>query len=508
MVLLPVIERELRAASRLSSTFTMRMLGVFALTAATVYFAVTSAFGPNEGLRLFSSEHRLLLLAIWLLAPFLAADVISRERREGTLPLLSLTALRPVEVAVAKTLVHGLRAFGLWLAVIPVLAIPLLLGGVTRADLAFAAALHFSSIALGLAAGLLASSFSKRFVRAQALAALLAFAFAVLLTLVVGLAFFFLFIRPAWGKPSNLSHEIFWEIGIETGLYLSPAIFRAMGSGNLQWLAGGVVLAFALLTFLWVLPVVAWRIRASWRDKPSSQRWLAFQDLLCRPMFFREWLKRWMKRRLQANPIGWLEQRTWNGRLVMWSWMAVVISIYSYTLANFSFFVRGFAGLQTFPAVLLAISMAASASGSFRRERETGVLELLLVSPLKESDIVWGRILGVYQQFTPALALLFGVWIWCSEFLLPEGVWTDIGAWLVMFLTVPPIGLYFSLAQTNFMGSFLRTLLMTVVIPVGMGTKSFLLAAEVQIVVACLLTWQMHSRLVNRKFPLDRGLTG
>ena len=41
-------------------------------------------------------------------------------------------------------------------------------------------------------------------------------------------------------------------------------------------------------------------------------------------------------------------------------------------------------------------------SGSFRRERETGVLELLLVAPLSTHQIVWGRLRAIWGQFAPA----------------------------------------------------------------------------------------------------------
>jgi len=34
----------------------------------------------------------------------------------------------------------------------------------------------------------------------------------------------------------------------------------------------------------------------------------------------------WMLRKLERNPIGWLEQRTWTGRLVTWGWFAVIMS--------------------------------------------------------------------------------------------------------------------------------------------------------------------------------------
>ena len=130
MIVLPIIERELRASARQSFTFSLRALGVAALLLASVVFGMEHGFGPTLGSRLFSSLHFTLLCAIWVLAPMLTADCISRERREGTLGLLFLTRLRGTDIVTAKSMAHGLRALTLWLAVLPVLTIPFLLGGV------------------------------------------------------------------------------------------------------------------------------------------------------------------------------------------------------------------------------------------------------------------------------------------------------------------------------------------------------------------------------------------
>lgn len=510
MVLLPVIQRELRASARQPSTFTMRMLSVFALLAATIVFGFTTGFGPKTGGDLFVYAHRVLLLAVWVLVPFLAADSISRERREGTLPLLSLTALRPMDVAIAKMLVHGLRAFTLWLAVLPVLAIPILMGGVGKGDMLYAVVLHFTSLTLALGCGMVASAFSRRFVRAQALTGLLAFFFAILMAIVLGVTTIeFLGLRSA-GMAQNFEHVL--EVGVAMALTLGTTqwqLLSRLGSlPKLQVMASGALLVLSVFSLWMVTRVAAWRVRASWKDTPPSRTWLRIQDVFCRPMFFQNWLKRWMKKRLQANPIGWLEHRTWNGRLVMWSWMAVVVSIYSYMVLNFDMFMRGFGALQTFLATLLALSMAFSAAGSFRRERETGVLELLLVSPLKEDEIIWGRLRGLYQQFAPALVLLFGVWLYCGGFLLRGLPWIWLLGWMSIFCTLPLIGLFFSLAQSNFIGAFLRTLIIGLVLPLAVAS---ILDSRFEILgtvlAATVFGGLLRHRLIHRKFPLDRPLT-
>ncbi len=134
MIVLPVIARELRASARQPFTYYLRVLGVTALLLASALFGLQVGFRPAFGRELFAALHCALFGAIWLLVPMLTADCISRERREGTLGLLFLTPLKGTDVVVAKGLAHGLRAVTLGLAVVPVLTIPFLLGGVSWAE--------------------------------------------------------------------------------------------------------------------------------------------------------------------------------------------------------------------------------------------------------------------------------------------------------------------------------------------------------------------------------------
>src|SRR5215218_2240681 len=104
----PVIERELRVQARQSFTYLLRMLGVATLLFACFYFAATEGFMSQFGGKLFGYINFTLFCSIWILVPPLAADCISREKREGTLGLLFLTPLKARDIVLAKGLVHGL----------------------------------------------------------------------------------------------------------------------------------------------------------------------------------------------------------------------------------------------------------------------------------------------------------------------------------------------------------------------------------------------------------------
>jgi ABC-type transport system involved in cytochrome c biogenesis permease component len=247
------------------------------------------------------------------------------------------------------------------------------------------------------------------------------------------------------------------------------------------------------------------------------------QRTFCTPVLWVSFFRRWMRRKLERNPIGWLEQRTWSGRLVTWGWLAVLVSIYSAVLTDRQFLMNA-NGLQETMAWLLAGTMAMSAAGSFRRERDTGVLELLLVSPLGENQIISGRLGGLWSQFLPAAGLLMSVWAYCSTF-LPNGSNAGVGLFfLVAFLTVPVFGLYFSLGSRNFIIAFLATLAVGLLLPLVLpqalralwgvlsdpnavfswDPRPSLGAAVCQLLLAVVCWDRLFVRLRKRAFPLER----
>src|SRR6185436_3945017 len=132
--MLAVIERELRSESRHPFTYWVRVLAMSGMLLVAFIFVVDHGLRPAAGRELFVWLHRTLLFLVWTFAPLMTADLISRERREGTLGLLFLTPLSAWDIVVAKSMAHGLRAFTFCLAALPVLAIPFLAGGVSATD--------------------------------------------------------------------------------------------------------------------------------------------------------------------------------------------------------------------------------------------------------------------------------------------------------------------------------------------------------------------------------------
>ena len=223
----------------------------------------------------------------------------------------------------------------------------------------------------------------------------------------------------------------------------------------------------AILSVLMLVSTIgfaAWRLRRVWQEEPKSARRLWLEQKLCTPVIWADFLRRWMRRKLDRNPIGWLEQRTWSGRLVMWSWFAVMITFYSAALGGRSN-LRMLDSLESLMAWLLLISIAASAAGSFQRERENGVMELLLVSPMTAGQIIGGRLRGLWGQFLPAAALQLGLWMYFGGVLHNVRNNDAIRFFCCSFLVLPVIGLFYSLRRRGFINAWLSTLIMGLFLP-------------------------------------------
>ena len=174
--------------------------------------------------------------------------------------------------------------------------------------------------------------------------------------------------------------------------------------------------------------------------------------------------------------------------------------------------------------------MAISTAGSFRRERESGVLELLLVSPVGERTIISGRLRGLWAQFLPAFGVLLVVWFYLASISLTRGeAILPIVFYAATFFSLPVIGLYFSLRCRAFMTALLTTLVTCFVLPVvvhtilllwwvlyaphdngSSGSIEFIGVAWplvlLQVGIAALCWKMLLARLRTRSFPLARAI--
>src|SRR6266850_4030304 len=133
MTFLPIVSRELRVVSRRSATYWTRSFAAGAAVLVGAWF-----FGFSFGLRpdqvgqiIFIGSSMAGLIYALVAGRRFTADCLSSEKREGTLGLLFLTDLKGYDVVFGKLAATSLNGFFGLLALTPVLALPMMMGGVS-----------------------------------------------------------------------------------------------------------------------------------------------------------------------------------------------------------------------------------------------------------------------------------------------------------------------------------------------------------------------------------------
>ncbi|MBU6401852.1 MAG: hypothetical protein KGS61_16160 [Verrucomicrobia bacterium] len=529
----PVIVRELRAEARRPVNHWLRLLAAGAGIAVGVSLLASSRLPPMLlGGHLFATLHTALFLTFLVVVPLMTADCVSQERREGTLGLLFLTPLTALDIVAGKSLVHIVRALTLFLAVIPVLTLPFLLGGVGRRDVATAITIEACAVLLGMAGGLLATSKSGTAMQVMVWAEL----FAVLLTVVAGLGFILILLgssvarlplsRPSW-------FEAIWELmggtgALVTGVFNGRAVWTNLFMSAPAWrLWTRVVvetLLFCVLLFGLVLVMAVSRLKSTWQDEAPDHEQPRWVRIFANSDFWRA-VFRWDKSRtLDRNPIAWLQEYSWTARLTKWGWCLVTLCGELFVLNHWE--QAGGFGWQPALTWALLLGLAFSAVSSFRRERQAGLLELLLVTPLSSQQLIQGRLWGVWCHFLPATAILVvGRMSQTVLVAYPTGLRSAASAALPLvstYLALPVLGLYFSLWRVHVLVAWLLTVILGALVPVAAVAAFYSLGQSVWRMDIftepgfAVITWcavqaglatfagrLLHGHLVRREFALQ-----
>lgn len=524
MTLFPVLERELRTESRHALTYVLRLCGAGVLCGIFGLFSLGARDFSDAGKELFQVFHGLLFLIIWLAGPLTTFDALSREKREGTLGLLFLTPLKAPDIVLAKAITQCLRLSCLGLASIPIMCVAFLAGGVSWRDAVTSVLINGSALLWAISAGLVTSSYSKRLGRAllgaygMAFLYLLAFNWLIseLLTTYLPNFVFHSYLRFSH-SPFLLGAKITWG-------YLMDLTRPTPPSSLL--LAFGAIGLISCCWFLLNLFMAGKTIQRTWqqRQPPPSQVWA--QENLCTPVVSPSFFKRWLRRSLEANPVGWLEQRSWSGRIMKWGWLGLIVLFYSCALGSDEWF-RQIGDLQAWALILLLASLGISAALSLRRERENGLLELMLVSPLKVEKIVSGRVRGLWSQFILAVGLVMIFWFylrtvsWRSWHRPDFEFFITIPLCLGTFIALPGIGLYCSLRLKHIFSALATTYLVACIFPAMFsGLAAYFLSDSTRtlIFVGLMICTQLFLSFVctrlllhdlrNRRFALEKTGAG
>ena len=321
-------------------------------------------------------------------AGVLTADCISSERRAQTLGLLFLTDLKPAAVLAGKLFGKSLTALAALIVVLPLLTLPMLLGGVGLSSWVAWSLSCMQTMFLSLSVGLM---FSTLLVQAPScvLGTLGTMAGLAMGPLVVGSL-----IQVA-GGPEWLAWALFSSSPV-TGLEISLRSLRSGWLDPLLWWNLGVLHGLSWLA----LGTAAWRLGRIWREGP-----LARGEEMAGAS--RIWWQRW---RIDRNPVRrrrWLDKAPFVWRVCRYrgSALAPWLGILVLGVASGLHLIWKDWWIDVWVVFLmvclfLKVLVGVRAPHFVFQDRQQGAVELVAVTPL--------GVTGLWKQHLRALFEIYG----------------------------------------------------------------------------------------------------
>jgi ABC-type transport system involved in multi-copper enzyme maturation permease subunit len=485
MTFLPIVGRELRVTARRRGTYLNRALSALA---AILIFGGTLIFKAHSPPKDLGKDVFDFLAGLFVLSSLAAgvrytADCLSEEKREGTLGLLFLTDLRGYDVVLGKLAATSLNCIYALLAIFPVLAIPLLLGGVTLDELWRMALVLVNALFFSLSAGICISTMSKNPRKAM-------FCTLLLILLVHG----GLPVLGAWMTyryyNGNTLNTFFLPSAGYAYLLAFDAGFKSRPGEYLQSMLVIHGLGWVLLALASII------VRHSWQDKPAG-------TVLSR------WQQRWQQwsyghpaqrlafraRLLNINPCLWLGGRHRLKPALVWGALGLGTCVWVWGAFRWG---EDWLNELTyvFTAVVLHLTfkfwVASEACLRLGPDHRSGALELVLSTPLTVREILRGQMLALRRQFFWPVLLVVGLdfvfLLSASKRLGPGGdnqwVWFSLGAILTFVgdvYTLCWVGMWVGLISKRPNRATFATFARVVVVPCGAWSAMVILISLLEL---------------------------
>jgi ABC-type transport system involved in multi-copper enzyme maturation permease subunit len=432
----PLFNRELLTVPRRSRHYLTRAaylgaLWILGLTAwqATVGWNRTATLGETArfGLLLFQIFTLVQLTLILFFAAMSAASAVAQEKDRRTFILLLLTDLRSYEIVLGKLMGSMLQILLLLAGTVPLLMLLVLLGGVSPKHVVEAVVIM---AATALAAGSLGSVVAlwrdKTF---QALALTVLF-LVLYLSVVPGLALIpGLGGEVGAGDATSATSATAWQQWLNPFQALQAVLGESTSTAAIPvayGFAGMMVLWAVLLNGLAILRLRVWNPSG----EPIMQREQPDEAAAEEKDRLKAHAAPGLIRHVWENPILWREIRTRaygrRGLLVKLAYIVVLALLCYYTLSPLRAYwhTHSLSDRPAFAAAwgvvpvafLSLLLVSAQAVTAITSERDTGALDLLLVTDLTPREFIFGKLGGIgfntilYLLPPIILTVLFAVW--------------------------------------------------------------------------------------------------
>jgi hypothetical protein len=336
----------------------------------------------------------LLFVYAGILGLLATADCLTEEKRQGTLGLLFLTDLKGYDVVFGKLIATSLDSFYGMLAVVPVLAIPLLMGGVSQGELLRVVLMLVSLLFFSLSVGVWASALCRHTSRACAV------------SIVVVLTILF-----AWPLATQLRHNPVTDNRLA---YLPSPVYGCVLAFDAKYKSGQQLDFWlnALITQLYAwffLGMACWLAPRSWQDALEGN---------CSWWRFGKFSSSVRVELLALNPYLWRAARPRSKHIAVWVMLATVAAFWTWLgwfNRNLASFPWGSSHLFDPTVDLTCIVIAGFAikvwvaleSGrALGEDRRSGAMEFLLSTPMEPVEIVGGQQQSLWRQFAGPICIL------------------------------------------------------------------------------------------------------
>jgi uncharacterized membrane protein/uncharacterized membrane protein YuzA (DUF378 family) len=417
--LLPLVRYEMLRVARLPGSFRLRF-GAATMAAGIAYIVLgtTALWNPSRA----ASGMFYLLVGIagayaLLSGAIHTADCIVSEKRGRTLGLLMLTELGPVDIVLGKLAPNALQALMTLIAMFPVMAVPIAIGGVTFAEFGRVVSALLLVQATSLMAGVLASVLARELRVAMTASlggmVLLSGVPWVIASLSRGSFPAFATVAESFSPASHVFRAL--------ARYHDPVIFSAQRFDLLLLTAGSLIAACASL------------VRAVRSEVPDSNSKVQGGG---RMRYLAGWRHVHFSKWLEANPVLWL-QRVYDPMPSSWRWgfaisLAVamlLLLVATGTAAQSRLALAISVGIVVVLHVGVKLVSALGAARAMGRARAEGLLEELLVAGVKPSVVVSGYVGALFGEARPllvALTVANALIIATVASMRPVGGWVDI----------------------------------------------------------------------------------
>lgn len=404
MRFLPIVDRELRVAARQRGTFWIRVSAALIALLIGGWVLLIPGFRTPKimGTAMFVSLGLFAMVYAILAGLRTTSDCLSEEKREGTLGLLFLTDLKGHDIVFGKLFATSLNTFYGLLAMFPVLAIPLMLGGVAITEFTRVLLCCLNNIFFSLAMGMFCSAISKDERKSMVATFLLLLFFVGGLPLLGGLLtevtharqplpFFFIV------SPGYMSFAAFDET------------YRMLATQRFNYFQVSFVVVHLMSWGL--IGLACYIVPRTWKDAAATPGQMRRRERLHRIKHGDPHSRALARAHLlDKNPIYWLTSRDRLKTVLVWAVLGLGGLIWIWGLSVNARDWKHEGAYITSAVILHTIFkcwIALEAARRFGLDRKSGALELILSTPITVKELVVGQLGGLARQFFwPALCVL------------------------------------------------------------------------------------------------------